>query len=151
MQTKNKKPAVVAAVMLAFCSTLFSFSMPTGGDSFTIYLNNKMVLQQYIYKDKEVKTLSLQQSNYNDELHISYRHCGTVGKDRTIIIKDGQDRMLKQWHFTDTNSDMSCKVKDILDLKKGNTSLKLYYSSKELPTGYLLASVVVADNGKAKP
>lgn len=36
---------------------------------------------------------------------------------------------------------MTCKVKDILDSRKGNGSISLYYSSRELPGGRLLAVI----------
>ena len=65
---------------------------------------------------------------------IKYHHCGQVGKSRSITIKDGQNKILKEWHFADvskTDAAMTCKVKDIPGLKKGNgtITLNLYYSS----------------------
>lgn len=138
--------AVFASLFLAFSAMLFSFSSPRGGDSFEVYINNKLVLQQFIARDKEVKNIVLQ-NNPNDQIRISYSHCGTVGKDRSLIVKDDQNKVLKEWHFsnaTGADNGMTCKVKDILDLKKGNTTLKLYYSSKELSAGRLLASISVA-------
>ena len=144
MQMKNKSGRMPALLLVACCAALFSFSSRKGGDSFEIYVNNKLVLQQYVMRNEGVKNLSLQQSNYNDQLRINYSHCGQVGKDRVITIKDGQNRALKQWRFADaagTERSMTCKVKDIIDLKKGNTVLQLYYSSRELPGGRLLASI----------
>jgi len=62
---------------------------------------------------------------------------------------------LKEWHFADASSAdaaMTCKVKDIAGLKKGNgtITLNLYYSSSELPKGRQLASLVVASPNMAK-
>jgi hypothetical protein len=78
-----------------------------------------------------------------------------VGKNRSLTIKDGQNKILKEWHFADGSAGkaaMSCKVKDIIGLKKGNGSvtLNLYYSSTELPKGRQLASLVVASQNMAK-
>jgi len=70
-----------------------------------------------------------------------------------LTVKDSQDKMLKEIRFADVNvpvSGMSCKVKDIISLKKGNNNiLKLYYSSTELPNGRLLASIVTGSNRTA--
>jgi hypothetical protein len=130
-------------MLIAISATLFSFTSGRGGDSFTIQLNNKLILQQYLHGDKIIKNITLQAANYNDELKISFSHCGKVGKSRTITIKDQHDKVLKQLHFEDANASMTCKVKDILDLKERGIALQLFYSSKELPNGQALASVVM--------
>ena len=139
---------------IAFCSILFSFSTGAGGEGFEIYLNNKLVVQQYGSNMNTVKTLKLDQATDNDELSIRYHHCGRVGKSRTITIKDGQDKVLKQWKFNDVSdaaASMSCKVKDILGLRSGkDNTLKLYYSSSELPKGRLLTSIVAGTKNIAK-
>jgi len=72
-----------------------------------------------------------------------------MGKNRSLTIKDGQNKTLKEWHFADAATGkvaMTCKVKDIVGLKKNNgtITLDLYYSSNELPKGRQLASLVVA-------
>jgi hypothetical protein len=80
---------------------LFSFSTIHGGEGFEIYLNNKVVLQQFGSNMNNVKTLKLDQAVANDEISVRYHHCGRVGKNRTITIKDEQDKVLKQWKFSD--------------------------------------------------
>jgi len=132
---------------------LFSFSKVKGGDYFEIYLNNKLVVQQVLRSDKNVKQLSLQQSNYKDQLKVVYSECGRIGQERKITIKDGQNRVLKQWSFvngTKSAKEMIVNVKDILDLKKGDAVLQLIYSSRELPKGQVLASITKANNSHAK-
>ncbi len=140
--------------ILALAAMLFSFSNKVGGEGFEIYLNNKVVLQQFGNEMKVVKTLRLDQSNENDELSVRYHHCGKVGKNRVITIKDGNDNVLKQWKFSDASSasaSMTCKVKDILALQKGkDKTIKLYYSSTELPQGRQLASIVAGTKAVAK-
>ena len=150
---KKTKMAVFATILMAFCATLFSFSAPKGGDVFEIYVNNKMLLQRFVERDKGGVNLVLQ-NNPSDQLRITYSHCGTVGKDRNLILKDDQNKVVKEWHFSDvtgTDNGMTCKVKDILDVRKGTAALQLYYSSKELPKGRLLASVTVATTSTTKP
>lgn len=155
LQIIRKAKAVKALALGALCTTLFSFSIRTGGEGFEIYLNSKMVLQQYGNQMNNVKSLQLDQGSYNDELTIKYHHCGKVGKNRVITIKDSKNNVLKQWHFdnaTDATNSMTCKVKDILDLQKKNssTTINLYYSSSELPKGRLLTSITKGNTNTVK-
>jgi len=151
----SKAKAIKRLAAVALCATLFSFSTGNGGgEGFEIFLNNKLVLQQYGSDMNKVKMLKLDQAADNDQLSIRYHHCGKVGKSRTITIKDGQDKILKQWSFTDVAdaaARMTCKVKDIRDLQKGkDKTLKLYYSSSELPQGRLLTSIIAGTKNVAK-
>ncbi|WP_315820397.1 hypothetical protein [Paraflavitalea speifideaquila] len=138
--------------LLAVCATLFSFSSYRGGDSFSIFLNDKLVFEQHVAMKGGVKSFELGKANVNDELSIYYSHCGKPGKGRSIAIKDENNRTLKEWQFGDgssTKSSMRCKVGDILALQKNQQGkLQLYYSSKELPEGHILAAIVVGDKGK---
>jgi hypothetical protein len=139
------KTAFNTVMLVAISAFLFSFTNRPGGEGFQIYLGDKLVVEQFGTDMKNVKSLEIPAASYNEELMIKYHHCGKVGKNRVITIKDQQDHILKQWHFADsknTAASMSCKVKDIVDLKnKKSITLKLYYSSSELPSGRLLASL----------
>ena len=131
--------------LLVISTALFSFSAKPGGEGFEVYLNNKLILQRFGNNMKAVQTIRLDEGSANDELTIKYHHCGKVGKNRVLTVKDGQDKVLKAIRFADVSYEtggMSCRVKDIISLKKGNSAtLKLYYSSSELPEGRLLASI----------
>ena len=145
LQLIKKTKRVYFPILSAFVLILSSFSLKPGGDSFEIYLNNKLIMQQYGSQMDAVKNLQLDQHLATDELLVKYHHCGKVGKERVIIIKDEQNNILKEWHFPNVSSadaGMNCSVKDILILKKGNIrQVKLYYASAELPKGRLLASI----------
>lgn len=153
---KKITSTIAATALMLFASfTLLSFTNNKGGEGFEIYLNSKLVLQQFGSQLNNVKNLQLDQSSPNDELTIKYHHCGQVGKNRTITIKDGQNKILKEWHFADVSKGsaaMTCKVKDIVGLKKGNgtVTLNLYYTSSELPKGKQLVSLVVESKNVAK-
>ena len=139
---------------VAICVTLFSFSPKPGGEGFEISLNNKVVLQQFGSQMDAVKSMSLNQGSYNDQLTIKYHHCGKVGKNRVVTIKDGQNKILKEWHFADASTPvaaMAINVKDILALQKGNSRVNLYYSSSELPKGRLLTTITPGNITGAKP
>jgi hypothetical protein len=138
--------AIVSAGILAS-----SFTNRWGGEGFEIYLNNKVVLQQFGKEMNTLKSIPLDRSLASSQVSVKYFHCGRAGKDRTITIKDDNNKTLKEWHYPDvaaanmSGSDLSMnfKVSDILLLQKNNSGkFNLYYSSSELPKGRLLASLI---------
>lgn len=154
---KTKIIPVIA--LLVMSAVLSSFSVKKGGEGFEIFLNNKLVLQQFGNQMNTVKSIQLDQRFSDDQLVVKYHHCGHVGKNRSIAIKDERNRILKEWKFanvsaaglTVSDAAMSFRVKDILSLQKNNPGkLNLYYSSAELPKGRLLATIVTAESAKAK-
>jgi len=142
MRTLIAKSAGLLAAVLFFSS----FAPLPGGEGFEVFLNNKLVLQRYGKSLDEVQTIRLSEGSPQDVLTVKYYHCGKVGRNRELTIKDGNNKTLKTIHFEDVKMErgaMSCRVKEIISLKKGTHSvLKLYYSSSELPGGRLLASLV---------
>jgi hypothetical protein len=132
-------------VLLAISTALFSFTARPGGEGFEIYLNNKVVLQQYGNEMNTVKKLGLDQYTATDNLGIKYYHCGKAGKNRVITIRDNQNNIIKEYRYADVTtpaSAMMVPVKDILGLKKkAGSNLQLYYSSSELPKGRLLVFI----------
>jgi hypothetical protein len=141
--------------LVAIAATLFSFSpkpgnasgnpmAAKGGEGFEISLNNKVLIQRYGTDINAMNSLQLNAASVNDQLIIKYHHCGKVGKSRVITIRDGQNKMLKEFRYADVATPvaaMSLPVKDLLSLKKSNPTLKLYYASTELPNGRLLADI----------
>jgi len=139
--------------LLAICTAFVAFSPKPGGEGFEIYLNNKVILQQYGSDINTAKSLQLPQASADDKLVIKYHHCGRVGKNRIVTIRDGQNKILKEFRFADSPapvSAMSIKVKDITSLKKGTGNLKLYYTSTELPNGRMLASLTTQNSNLTK-
>jgi hypothetical protein len=149
----HSKLIVAKSLLILVCATLFSFSSTRGGDSFEIVLNGKRVLQQFVYASKGVQTIQLTATSDNDKLDIYYNHCGQVGKNRCITIKNEKDQPIKVWNFADAvdkNTAMSFKLKDILSLRKNKTDkLNLSYSSSELPAGRTLATIAGDETGIA--
>ncbi|MDZ4792670.1 MAG: hypothetical protein SGI83_00170 [Bacteroidota bacterium] len=140
--------------LVIICSSLFSFSPVPGGEGFEIYLNNKVVLQQYGSDMNTIRTLQLVATKPADQLMIKYHHCGEVGKNRIVTIKDAQNSIMKEFRFPDGAipvAAMSVPVKDIVKLKKGNIALKLYYTSSELPAGRMLALINTAAGVQTQP
>ena len=133
--------------LAAICVTMFSFLPNPGGEGFEISLNNKVVIQQYGSDMNNLKSLELSQVSSNEKLTIRYHHCGKIGRNRVVTIKDGQNKILKEFRYEDPATPvgaMSLTIQDILRLKKGTTTaMKLYYSSSELPGGRILATIVI--------
>ena len=150
----HSKLIVAKSLLILICATLFSFSSKRGGDSFEIVLNGKRVLQQFVYASKGVQTIQLTQTSDNDKLDIYYSHCGQVGKNRYITIKNEKDQPIKVWKFADAvdkNGAMSFKLKDVLSLRKNKTDkLNLFYNSSELPAGRTLATIAGEETGLAR-
>lgn len=161
MKKINYQPTVLFVLLIMLSGVLFSFSLKTaeaicstksnfGGEGFEVYLNDKLVLQQFGEKMNSVKSLQLDQSVSNGQLAIRYFHCGRPGKSRTVTIKDEQQVVLKEWRFGDTKdatAKLCCNVKDILALPKlkAGKKVNLYYASSELPNGRLLATLIAGN------
>ena len=147
-----KQTIMKGLVWIVFCTTLFSFSK-IGGDSYTIHLNEKQLVQFYVHSKAATPSISLAQATTNDQLFVYYNECGKIGKERKLSIRDEKDNVLKEWQFTNVTGEhtpMSFKAKEILALKKnGNNKLKLFYASREISNGQLLATIEVSDNLKA--
>lgn len=160
MQSIIQKTKAIRVICLgALFSTILSFSSKKGGEGFEIYLNNKMVLQQFGSQLNSIKDIRLDQGLSGSSLIVKYYHCGRTGTNRRISVRDGQNKILKEWKFADlstaavtvTDPLMTCKVSDILNLQKTNAGkLGLYYSSNELPKGRQLAFITSGDADKTK-
>ncbi len=137
---------IARGLTLVSLLAMFSFTFPFGGDSLEIFLNKKLVFRQFMHMDESVKTVTLGPSAVNQQLEVNYRHCGMVGKSRMLALKNLKNQIVKTWNFTDVNSKdatMTINVQDIVKgLKKNEDRVHLYYSSKELPGGKILADIV---------
>lgn len=124
-----------------------------GADSYRIYLNNKLILQQYVSRSLDLRNLPLSEANANDKLVIYYNHCGATGRSRSIAVKDENGVVLKEWKFQDApvkeggmnipagDDGMTIPVKEILALQAKNQGLSLFYSSQQLPAGHMLTRI----------
>jgi hypothetical protein len=128
---------------------LSSFSSKPGGEGFEVFQNNKLVFQQFGGNMKDVKSLQLNAASSKDEITIKYYHCGRSGKNRHLIIRNADNKELKNWQFANASTSqrdpgMSFRVSDVLALGKSKKSaLNVYYTSSEIPAGKLIVSLVV--------
>jgi len=139
--------------LLATSFLFFSFAGSKGGEVIQIFLNGKLVMEQYVSMEKTVRTLQLGSGSANDKLDIYYSHCGRTGTDRTIAVKDEKNNVLKTWKFANAKekSGMTIIVKDILNLQKNKeTKFNLVYTSQELPAGKTIALIDLGNKSFAK-
>src|SRR4249919_3617015 len=143
-------------LLLVLTTSLFAFTSNYGGDSYQIYLNKKLVLKEYVSMAHAIQSFSLDKNTYDQQVDVYYSHCGRVGTNREIIIKDENNKLVKELHFADykeNNSGMSFKVSDFMnwDKRNGTDQLNIYYSSKELSTARLLATINLATENRTQP
>jgi hypothetical protein len=147
MKHSNFKKTIVSAfTFTVLYLTVFASSAKAGGDMYQIYLNDKLILKEFVIQPITLKKLAIDKANSNDNVVVYYSHCGTVGKGRSIAIKDTKGNVLKEWKFTDAANNskgMVIPVKELLQLQKNSSNLTLYYTAQELPKGLTLASVHV--------
>lgn len=140
----SKLSGVKLLGLTALSGMLFSF-YSLGGEGYTIRMGYKLLIEQHVTLRSAVPGFALNRSDAGKELSIYYSHCGLIGKSRAISVRDEQDKILKEWKYADAlteHNPMVCKVNDILalQLQVGN-KIQLVYSSKEIPTGKVLANV----------
>ena len=150
MKQSNLKKTF-AKVFAFVLLSLFAFNVKAGVDSYKIYLNNKLILEQFVNKPLNIKSLQLDKANATDKLVIFYSHCGVIGKERSIAIKDDEGKILKEWKFanvTGSDESMVIPVKELLVLVKNNSDahLNIYYAAQQLPKGRMLTSVNIGNH-----
>ena len=121
----GKLTVAVAAVLCA------SFTIRPGGEGFEVYLNNKLVTEQYGSNINVVKSLDLSSYSSSDKLTVKYYHCGRIGKNRVVTLKTKSDQVIRTFHYPDTKNLTAMEV----PLKDVHQTAKLVYSSSELPSG----------------
>jgi len=133
-------------VLLSFIFCFSAFTAKAGLDSYEIYLNDKLLVKQYVNQPLSLDDLGLNASNITDRLVIHYAQCNApnkLGKSRSILIKDVKGNIVKKWNFADAkdgNTAMVIPVKELLQLEKNSLSkLSLFYTA-EGHAGQLLAN-----------
>jgi hypothetical protein len=140
---------ILLFTLITLSITISSFTNRFGLDKYEFYLNDKLLLKQYVNQPLNLRVLQLDKAKETDQLQIVYSHCmrdNGPGTGRSVTLKDENGNTLHKWVFADANSaglKMTIAVKDLLQLEKKNTGhqLSLYYSSKESERVEMLAAV----------
>lgn len=148
MNQIRMRPVLMTALIFAVLG-LSTVTAKAGLDSYEIYLNNKLILKQYVNQPLSLKNLPLSKAGADDKLTIYYSQCnaeGKSGKGRRIAVKDKKGNIVKEWKFADAktgDTGMVIPVKELLALEKngGGSQLDLYYIAEGRPDGQMLASL----------
>lgn len=148
------KTKIFSTLAIVFSMACLSFTMNPGGEGFQIFINNKLVLQQFGKDMNEVKTISIDPAVKEASLSVKYYHCGKPGSKRSLTIKNSNNKILKQWSFSDeskTSTPMKCSMNEIFSLKNvTEDKLYLYYSAAQLSQERLLVTIDHGKNRTAK-
>lgn len=137
--------SVIRSLMLAaVTASLLSFVKDPGGDSFSISLNDRLLHQQHLTPKSEAKTISLSNTDDDDQLRIYFSECGKIGTGRSIHIRDQAGKTLKRFTFQNSagkeHEPMSFMVKDL-----PVTSAGIAYSSDLMLTPVLLVRITASE------
>src|SRR5690349_17398531 len=99
-----KKTMVKFLGLFTVCAALFSFST-IGGNSYTIHLNEKQLVEYYVHSKEATPGFSLAQATANDQLAVYFNECGQIGKERKLSIRDEKDNTLKEWQFANVTNE----------------------------------------------
>jgi len=140
---KQRIQIITKGFLLIMLTVFFqSFSKKPGGDYYRIFLNEKLVKEQFLTQANSLTTMALTSANSKDHLTIHFSHCGAAGTGRTIKLKDEKGKFVKEWRFADSKSTgMQLQVKELLQASGNTTGGSIYYASKEKPAGQLLTAL----------
>ncbi|MXV51146.1 hypothetical protein GS399_09210 [Pedobacter sp. HMF7647] len=135
-------------MLITVSFTTTGFTKMFGLDSYEIYLNNKLLLKQYVNQPLNLRVLQLDKAQENGQLQIVYTHCmnKSAGTGRSLALKDESGHVLRKWTFADANgSDLKMRipVNDLVQLQKKNSGheLSLFYTAHELKKGEMLSMI----------
>jgi hypothetical protein len=133
--------------------TIASGFSPFGAHAVKVYLDDKLVVDQYLSTKANSPTLALDPAAKYDKLIVKYSECGRTVSDRKITAKDNNNKILKEWQFpgssTGFEGSMECPVRDIVALKPRSNTVKLYYSSNDFPEGQPFLSLTIGNTATA--
>ena len=136
-------------LFIAFCLIAFVSTANAGLDYYEIFVGKKLVMKRAVNQPLSLESLPVSQANINEQLVIHYYQCNApnkLGTKRSVTLKDGNGKIIKEWKFADTNGSingMVIPVKELLQLEKiaDGGSLQIYYASQQLPAGKMLTSI----------
>jgi hypothetical protein len=144
MKTFNVLAGIVIIAVLA------SFA-PIGGEGFTMQVNDKVVIEHYFTSNASAPRVSLDVTDGNEVISISYNECGKIGTNRKLTLKDEAGHLLKEWKFTDSEKVNSIAIqgKEIMAFKNADRkTVTLTYSSKTVSTGRLLVVLTLENEAQ---
>jgi hypothetical protein len=133
--------------------TIASGFSPFGAHAVKVYLDDKLVADQYLDFKGNNPTITLDPASKHEKLVVKYNECGRTVTDRKITAKDNSNNILKEWRFpgssTGFEGTMECSLKDIIALRQKSNNVKLFYSSHDFPEGQPFLALVIGNTTTA--
>lgn len=132
--------------LIALSLLLVSFAPRPGGYGYTIHLNNKLVSEQYLTSKFETPTITLSDSDLKGTLAIYFNECGQIGQGRKLSLRSSDQKILKEWSFTNSTTQhdaMEVALKDVSGILTSG-KVAVYYSSERVTKPQVLAHLVSA-------
>lgn len=139
---------------LALAATLLSFTIPLGGEHYSISINGTSVIEYFVYQKKPIDWLTLD-TGKGGTISVLYNNCGHASKGRQLAVVNADNQVLKAWKFENVSSlaqsTMTIEMNEVTALvAKDNTQVSLRYTSDDLPQGRFLAHLKLAGETVAK-
>lgn len=149
MHNNSARKVMKTLLLIVFsAASIFVVAAKYGVDSYSIYLNEKLLLQNALDKPLSLTSLKLTEANAADYLLVRYRECHAPAsgpKGRAISLRNDQGKIVKEWKFKndgENNGAMKIPVREVLDAQKQSTeTLVMFYSSDGLGRGQQLAAL----------
>lgn len=134
--------------------TAFSSGTRFGLDSYSVYLNDKLIISQAVNKPLTLESLQLNKANASDKLIIYYSQCNVenkLGKSRSLVLRDNNGNIAREWKFSDARAgktSMEIPVKELLQMESKLISgqLSLYYTATGMEQAQKLVNLKVQGN-----
>lgn len=136
----------IASVVLFI--VLSSFVVKRGGDSYTISINGKQVIQYYALSKEPLPSLVIS-PNSEDKLSVYFNECGKIGKSRGLSVRDDEGSVLKEWKYAnalDEHTPMTISSSEIN--VRGNVGL--YYTSETVVKPRKLVTLISGNATSAR-
>ena len=147
MKKLFQRPALVGIASVMLFIVLSAFVVKRGGDSYTISINGKQVIQYYVLSKEALPSLAIS-PNSEDKLSVYFNECGKIGKSRSLSVRDDHGNVLKEWKYAnalDEHTPMTISSGEII--VKGNVGL--YYTSATVVNPRKLVTLVTGNTTSA--
>ena len=134
--------ATRSLILMVVSAVIFAFSGNAGRDKYTVSLNGKVLLEEYVIPGHRPKAIAIPVASVDDVLTVEYSHCGKRGVARSIAIHENGKEALRRWYFPDTAA-LAVSLKELTSLSRTRAELQLVYFSREIPEGKVLATLTL--------
>jgi hypothetical protein len=141
MRKLFQQSILVGIISVALFLVLSSFAIKRGGDSYTISVNGKQVVQYFVLSKETLPELKIN-ANSQDKLSVYYSECGKIGTSRKLSVRNNHGQIIKEWKFANTldeHTPMMVNAKEIIV----SDNMGLYYESKEVTTPRKLVNLML--------